>query len=226
MLAVAAAGCTGPLPPSEPIVTPNIPTPVPARSGTATTAPSVVATDRGPDALTLLADLGAIALQSEDLAELGGAFEAFDVGETSLIDSLPPPQSARDRFGRLGGWKARYRQSPQITTGILVVDSRIDLFPDAGAAASDVNAYVQRYTAQASTAGVPTASPPIGDATITLAIVPSDIAQVRSAMIAWRHGPFTGQVVVSGLGNVDPAAAVKMLAEAVDQRMTDAVEGN
>lgn len=173
----------------------------------------------------LLDQLETIALQPEDLAQLGPAFEPFDVGPTQILDVLPAPQSAPDRFGRIGGWKARYRQGSDVTSGILVVDSRIDLFPDRNAAAADLAAYAARYTAQAGPVGATISNHSVGEGATMSTIVPADQTQVRMAMIAWRRGPFTAQVVTSGLGNVDVAAAAEMLATAVDQRISAAIAG-
>lgn len=205
ILALLAGACSTPTPPPSPTGSPTLvgqPTPSLA-SGVA----------------DLAAQLESIALQPADLAGIGGEFNQFDFGRTASLDSLPPPQAAADRFGRIDGWKARYRRSSDLTTGVLVVDSRIDLFPDEQAATSDFTAYSERYATRSRTEGGTTSNPQVGDAATELVIVPADAASVRMAMIAWRRGPFTGQLVVSGLGDIDPGAAATTLATAVDQRM-------
>lgn len=205
-----AVACGSPLPT----------TPSPA---VATASPVATLTD---NSARLLDQLETIALQPEDLAQLGPAFEPFDVGPTQILDVLPAPQSAPDRFGRIGGWKARYRQGPDVTTGILVIDSRIDLFPDAGAAASDLAAYAARYSTQAGPARATISTPSLGQGATMSTTVLVDQTHVRTATIAWRQGSFTGQVVASALGDVDPAAAAQMLAAAIDQRMSAATPGD
>jgi hypothetical protein len=195
------------------------PTPMPP-TPTAIASPSLAANAQ------LLGRLETIALQVGDLSGIGETFVEFDFGPTQLVDALPAPQGPTDRFGRLGGWKARYRQSPEVTTGVLVVDSRVDVFPDAEAAVADLDAYSERYSDQAGEPGAAMSHPAVGDAATMLAIVPADETHVRSAMLAWRSGPFTGQVVTSGLGDVDVSAAAVTLATAVAQRMSSAVDAN
>lgn len=199
--------------------------PVPTAPTAAVPAPTLSASP-GAQAARLLDQLGSIALKPADLEQVGGEFEAFDEGPTQLIDALPAPQAATDRFGRLGGWKARYRQGPDVTSGILVVDSRIDLFPESYAATTDLGAYSDRYSQQAGDPGATLSHPHVGDGATMLALVPADQTHVRSATIAWRSGPFTGQVVTSGLGDVDVAAAAVALATAVAGRMSAAVAGS
>ena len=44
-------------------------------------------------------------------ADLGSRFLRFDEGAQIAIDVHPGPREDLQRFGRLGGWKARYKRA-------------------------------------------------------------------------------------------------------------------
>jgi hypothetical protein len=79
--------------------------------------------------------LRTLVLQPEDVPE---GFQRFDEGRIAATDL--PPGARRDpaRFGRTGGWKARYRGT---AGGVLLIESRIDAFADADGAEQDLDAY-------------------------------------------------------------------------------------
>ena len=86
---------------------------------------SLTGADDGDSARVTADELEETVLQP---ADVGPPFVVFDEGPQGNADQ-PVGRSARDRFGRTGGWKARYRRSgtPQ-TAGPLVVVALTDAF--------------------------------------------------------------------------------------------------
>src|SRR4051794_39242643 len=90
----------------------------------------------GGDDVVTPKQLPKLVLQPPDLP---GAFTAFDVGRQVRLDQVAGPRADPSRFGREGGWKARYNRPGSPTTrGPLVVESRADVFKDAAGAAKDL----------------------------------------------------------------------------------------
>ena len=87
----------------------------------------VVAAGCGSSAARITAkQLPPLGLQPRDLPS---AFERFDEGAQVSLDRVPGPRYDTARFGRQGGWKARYRRAGTTATpGPLVVESRADVF--------------------------------------------------------------------------------------------------
>ena len=80
--------------------------------------------------------LSKLVLRQKDLPPV---FSAFYLGKELGTDVTA---SRRDpgRFGRRGGWTARYRRAGSPTTkGPLVIASRADLFADSGGAKKDLD---------------------------------------------------------------------------------------
>src|SRR3954468_9367128 len=150
----AVSSCNSTPPPTAPSVSqPSVAT------ATATAAPA--ATGFASAALEPL--LEQIALQPDDVDAVATGFQEFDVGATANADRLPPPQSAIDRFGRIAGWKARFRQPPDVTAGVITIDSRVDLFGAEAGAAQDLAAYTDRYKALAQADGGSASAVKVGD---------------------------------------------------------------
>jgi hypothetical protein len=88
--------------------------------------------------------LSKLVLRQKDLLPV---FSAFYLGKELGSDVT---SSRRDpgRFGRRGGWTARYRRAGSPTTkGPLVIASRADLFADSGGAKKDLNLLAQSLRA-------------------------------------------------------------------------------
>src|SRR4051812_43784178 len=84
-------------------------------------------------------------------ADLPRAFTRFDEGRQVRLDRVPGPRADPARFGREDGWKARFnRAGTAATRGPLVVESRVDLFGDAGGAKQDLAAYAGQFRRTAS----------------------------------------------------------------------------
>jgi hypothetical protein len=73
--------------------------------------------------------------------DLGSGWSRFAEGRQGRVDQHAGPRSDPARFGRLAGWIARYRRNAADAAGPSVLESRVDLFEDAGGAGQDLDAY-------------------------------------------------------------------------------------
>ena len=143
-------------------------------------------------------ELPELVLQPGDLPE----FERFDEGALLSADMPTGQRGDPGRFGRRGGWKARYKRSgtPE-TRGPLVVESRVDLFEDDGGAAEDLDAY-QASLADAEEGIVPelvTPAPELGtEAVAVTQLQENALNDVRFFTITWRDENVTASVLVNG----------------------------
>ena len=133
-------------------------------------------------------------------ADLPPMFVRFDAGTLSPRD-LSAPRTDPSRFGRRGGWKARYRRAGSAATrGPLVVQSTVDLFDSAGGARRDLRAYRIQFEVAVSQPGtklVP--APTMGGASYALAQrQPGAIRPVLFFTVAWRDRNVTASVLVEG----------------------------
>jgi hypothetical protein len=140
-----------------------------------------------------LRNLGALVLQPRDLP---GSFVRFDEGRLNRTDFRPGPREAKTRFGRVDGWKARFRRSgtPQ-TEGPLVVDSQVDTFSNEEGAKQDLDAYGEELASPWKGLSAPL----VGDESlaVTLRQGSGRFAQ-RYFTVAWRDRDATASVAVQG----------------------------
>jgi len=156
--------------------------------------------------------LGSLVLAPSDVPSL----QQFDVGPQARLDNLAGPRKNPTRYGREGGWKARYRRSGNAETkGPLVVESRADLFSSTFGAKRDLQAYADEFRQMI--AGAPTLRrtipPPaaLGDAAQAMTIRQPGAPSVRFFRIAWRDHNATASVLVEGFdGKVVFANAVAL----------------
>jgi hypothetical protein len=136
------------------------------------------------------ADLERMVVQDDDLPPV---WRSFDVGRQVRADRPTGARSDPSRFGRLDGWKARYRRpgSPR-TVGALVVESRADVFEDDEGARSDFDAY--REELAASEAGVEEESG-LGDEAIVATVLQGE---VRFYTVVWRHRNAVASINLNG----------------------------
>jgi hypothetical protein len=135
------------------------------------------------------AGLAATVLQPADVP----TFEQFVDGPQTRSDAHPGPRSDPTRFGRTGGWIARYRATSTPKRGPLVIESRTDVFGSGGDASKDLEAYRDEYAQQVGARTLP--SPAVGDAAIADAF---GAASDRFVLVAWTYGNATASVVVEG----------------------------
>lgn len=162
----------------------------------------------------------ALVLQQEDV---GSEFTLFDRGEQRRVD-FSPPRDDPNRFGRQGGWKARFsRTGTRKTEGALVVASLADLFDSADDAGEDFELYkasLDQFTAAGGRA-VPVSD--LGDEAYAVrfsqGIEPNVIHHYA---IAWRDGAVTASVTANGFRLTWPQALA--LARAQQDRISSAAD--
>jgi hypothetical protein len=143
--------------------------------------------------------LGKLVLAPGDVPNL----RQFDIGPQVRLDNLVGPRKAPTRFGRQGGWKARYRRAgTPATKGPLVVESRADLFSSSSGAKRDLQAYEEEFRQMINSApGLRRGSPSpagLGDGAVAMTIRQPGAAAVRFFRIAWRDHNATASVLVEG----------------------------
>jgi hypothetical protein len=131
-----------------------------------------------------------LVLQPEDL---GGDFARFDEGPLGRADFHPGPREEADRFGRIDGWKARYRRSdPAEREGVLVVQSLVDVFEGTDGAEEDLAAYEQQFERDRASDTAINVAGRIGDETAALVF---EANGVFFCTVAWRFENVTASVL-------------------------------
>jgi hypothetical protein len=137
-------------------------------------------------------DLSKLVLHRNDLPH---GFAVFVSGPQVSADQSAA-RSDPKRFGRAGGWIARYNRggSPK-TKGPLVVASRVDVFKSAGGAKRDFGL----YTTQLRQPGAkPVDVGKLGDQAVGVVVAQTGGAGIRSYAIAWREANATAELELNG----------------------------
>lgn len=144
----------------------------------------------GEDATIAQAELKGLVLQPDDLPS---TFIQFDEGRQGIADRPTGERSDPARFGRLDGWKSRYRRPGSSETGgPLVIESRADVFESAGGASDELDAFEQPGFDAAE-------EPDVGDEARAWENVQSAApGSVSYYVIAWREDNATASLLVSG----------------------------
>jgi hypothetical protein len=141
-------------------------------------------------------------IQSDELsklvlqrADLPPGFAAFYQGPQLSADQTGA-RSDPKRFGRMGGWIARYNRggSPR-TKGPLVVASRVDLFKDAGGAKRELGLYPAQLQ-QAGARKIDVGK--LGDQAFGVVTLQTGAVNVRSYAIAWREHNASAELELNG----------------------------
>jgi hypothetical protein len=167
--------------------------------------------------------LSTLVLQPDDLP---GAFARFDEGPLAIADAPVGDRADPSRFGRTGGWKARYRRSgSSATSGPLVVESRVDLFDGSGGAERELDAHRDELELQARH---PSDSELVevellGAEAVALTQGSGDIPDsVVFHTVLWRFGNVTASVAANGFTGKLLLADVLALARAQHRRIAAA----
>jgi|1185.fasta_scaffold119555_1 hypothetical protein len=156
-------------------------------------------------------------------ADLPRAFTRFDEGRQVRLDRVPGPRADPARFGREDGWKARFnRAGTAATRGPLVVESRVDLFGDAGGAKQDLAAYAGQFRRTASGAR-PVAVRGLGSEATALVQQRPGPPAARFVTVAWRDGNVTASVTANGFAAGLELADAVALARAQQRRIAAAL---
>lgn len=143
-------------------------------------------------------------------ADVGERFVRFAEGRIVRPDFQPGPRGEPTRFGRVDGWKARYRLAgARGGIGPLVVVSMVDVFDREDGAERDIDAYREEFELTRATAvGVARTLdvPAIGEETFGTSL---EQAGVFYYTIAWRFGNVTASVLAQGFElSMDDAVAL------------------
>ena len=145
-------------------------------------------------------------------ADLGAPFGAFGDGPQAMIDNQGTLRADPARFGRQGGWIARYHRSgTAATAGPLVVESRVDVFKSDSGSKSDFGQYRTMLSEQPGTTPHTISVPTIGDETFGVTFTQAGARTVRFFRIAWRYRNATASVTAEGWdGKLTRAEAVAL----------------
>ena len=140
------------------------------------------------------ANLKQLVLQPEDLPPV---FIRFDEGRQLRIDQPGGTLADVDRFGRQGGWKARYRRPGSASTrGPLVVESKTDVFDDSEGAQQELEAEREQLLEGLRP---DEGAPEVGDASfVATGTQGTGRFEVRFYLVAWRWENATATVLVNG----------------------------
>jgi hypothetical protein len=151
-------------------------------------------------------NLGRLVLQP---ADLGKSFTSFGNGPQIALDNNGTPRADAARFGREGGWIARYRRGgTKRTEGPLIVESRVDVFKSGEGAKSDLAAYRAMFASEPGAAAHAVAAPKVGDAALATTFEQAGALPVTYYRVAWRFRNATASVTVEGWrGRIRPTDA-------------------
>jgi len=136
-----------------------------------------------------VSQLPSLVLQPQDVP----GFARLDFGPLGIADTHPGARESPNRFGRKGGWKARYRGPGRVT-----VTSTADLFGSEDGAKRDFDAYniqFQEEIVDSDAAESFIAVPKIGAGSLAVTIASGG---VRTSTIAWRYGNVTVSIELAG----------------------------
>lgn len=148
-------------------------------------------------------------LQPDDLSRV---FLRFDEGRQGIADVQGQRRKGIDRFGRLGGWKARYRRpGTNETRGPLVVSSLVDAFDTTGGAEDEWQA-LQDDLADGDVPWSEADSPALGDESLARTLVQgAGATRVAFFLVAWREDNAVASVEANGFaGKLALADAVAL----------------
>lgn len=165
-------------------------------------------------------DLAGLVLQPADLT---GPWVQFDEGRQARADAPPGTRADSRRFGRIDGWKARYRRGGTPTTpGPLVVESRVDLFAEESGAREDLRALEEQLAADGWSE---VDAPALGEERVAATLRQAGEPAVRFYLVAWRQDALTASVLVSGFEGRTTLSAALALARSQQRRIAAAGRG-
>ncbi len=135
-------------------------------------------------------ELPKLVLQPEDLPPV---FLRFDEGRQGRADQPLGSRGDPARFGRQGGWKARYRRpGTPATRGALVIESRADRFKSSSGAKKELAAIELSQSDE-----LP--KPRLGDEARAVTFLQGPAgAGVRFYLVAWREDNLTASILING----------------------------
>ena len=138
--------------------------------------------------------------------DLSGSFERFDEGKLASADQPEGRRAEPDRFGRRGGWKARYRRRGGVEIrGPLVIESRADLFDSNGGAQDELDAIAAELSVEPGDRGV-------GDEAVLSSTMQAGFPRpLRTVTVTWRSENVVAAVTVNGFqGRLHDSDALRL----------------
>jgi hypothetical protein len=165
-------------------------------------------------------ELGRAVLQPDDLPRV---FFRFDEGRQGIADVQGRRRRSPDRFGRLGGWKARYRRpGTNETRGPLVISSLVDSFDSTGGAEDEWQA-LQDDLADGDVLWSRADSPGLGDESLARTLVQgAGPTRVAFFLIAWRDDNAVASLEANGFAGKLQLADAVALARKQAERLSGA----
>jgi hypothetical protein len=157
-------------------------------------------------------------LQPRDLPSPAG-WVRFDHGRQVRADQPAGERADPARFGRIEGWKARYRReaATPATRGPLVVETRADVFEDDGGAEDELEAHRAELSGEWRTLD----APELGDETFATTLTQGN---VRFYVVAWRVENATVSVNANGFDGKLTLSQTVELARKQQRRLERASE--
>lgn len=144
--------------------------------------------------------------------DVGSGFAPFYSGRQTQLDNQGTPRSDASRFGREGGWIARFRRSGAAgASGPLVIESRADLFSGTGGAGKDLGLYKRLLESSGTQQAQSLKLPKLGDEAVGSTFVQPGGKPLRFYTIAWRYRNATASVTVEGFdGHLRSEDAIRL----------------
>jgi hypothetical protein len=152
--------------------------------------------------------LSRLVLQPEDVPE---GFDRFDEGRLGPTDATADQRRDPARYGRTGGWKARYRAINDAPSGMLLIESRIDAFAEPAGAEQDLDAYRDQVVAEEADLG--------DEALVMTTRQEAEPRPIRFTTVAWRQESVTASVLVQGFEDALRTESVLELARKQEERI-------
>jgi hypothetical protein len=163
-------------------------------------------------------ELANLVLQSSDLSR---RYSVFAAGKETHGELAPALRGDEHRFGRQGGWVARYRTTSRSPAhGALTLVSTADVFAGSSAAGKYFGA-VRKYDQQTAPAtGLKDEPiPRVGDEARAVASPPGPPRSVRIFVVTWRDGRIVATVSATGFARSLRLADVLALVRRQESRI-------
>lgn len=157
----------------------------------------------GDEAAFEASQLERMVLQPADLP-LPPSWVRFDQGRQGSADQPAGDRADPTRFGRIEGWKARYRReaATPTTAGPLVVESRVDVFESDDGAEDELAAHRAELVGQ----WRPLDNPELGEEALAATLTQGN---VLFYVVGWRFESATASINANGFElSLDDALAL------------------
>jgi hypothetical protein len=152
--------------------------------------------------------------------DVGRVFSEFANNPQITADNAGTPRADPSRFGREGGWVARFRRAgTKATVGPLIVESRVDVFSSSRGAKSDFAEYRAMLLGQDGAVAKTVRAPAVGEEAVETTFTQGGVLPVRFFRVAWRYRNATASLTVEGWDGKLRASEVASLARRQQNRL-------